>query len=333
MVSQGLDQSRWLRSEPRRILPAPIAERIIRAAFPGCSVIEIQPFASGFRNANFRLCLDLRSDWIVLRLFEHDASLCQKELDLINLIGTRVPVPEVIYAEPRGSEDCPPFILMRYIEGISLHELKRGADHEAIRQAAHSAGKTLAAINQITFSSPGWLAPGPTVTTQLLEGSDPMPRFIDLCLASSHLQLRMGADLCGRVHALVWSWAAQLADLSGEARLVHGDFNRRNLLVRSIAGLWSVAAVLDWEFALSGSPLNDIGNFLRYERASQPLLEPHFSTGYLRAGGALPDEWRRLARLVDLTALCESLTRDQLPAPVISELVELVRITVEDRPD
>ncbi len=65
--------------------------------------------------------------------------------------------------------------------------------------------------------------------------------------------------------------------------------------------------------------------------ADVPLLEPHFSTGHLRAGGALPDEWRRLARLVDLTALCESLTRDQLPAPVIADLVELVRATVADR--
>ncbi len=330
MVSPGF-QSRWLRPEPRRILPAPLVERIVRAAFPGRSVIEIQPFAGGLRNANFKLCLDVRSEWIVLRLFEHDPSLCQKELDLMNLIGARVPVPEVICAEPRGYEDCPPFILMQYVEGISLHELKRGADGEAIGQAAYSAGKNLATINQITFSRPGWLAPGPVVTTPLMEGPDPMPRFVDWCLASSDLQLRMPADLRDRVHALLWSAATQLADLGEESCLVHGDFSKRNLLVRSIAGLWSVAAVLDWEFALSGSPLNDIGNFLRYERASQPLLEPHFSTCYLRAGGALPDGWRRLARLVDLTALCESLTRDQLPAPIIAELIELVRATVEDR--
>ena len=32
------------------------------------------------------------------------------------------------------------------------------------------------------------------------------------------------------------------------------------------AGRWAVAAVLDWEFAVSGSPLADVGHFLRYER-------------------------------------------------------------------
>jgi hypothetical protein len=52
--------------------------------------------------ANFKIQLDSALELIVLRIYEHDASLWQKELDLIRLIGGSVPVPEVIYAEPRG---------------------------------------------------------------------------------------------------------------------------------------------------------------------------------------------------------------------------------------
>jgi fructokinase len=92
-----------------------------------------------------------------------------------------------------------------------------------------------------------------------------------------------------------------------------------------------VTAVLDWEFATSGSPLTDVGHFLRYECVSRPVAEPHFSEGYLQTGGKLPDGWRRLARVVDLIALCESLTHDELPHDIVAELVELVRATVEDR--
>jgi aminoglycoside phosphotransferase (APT) family kinase protein len=164
-----------------------------------------------------------------------------------------------------------------------------------------------------------------------LEGADAIPRFVDLCLASKHLQPRMRADLQDRTHALVWSWAPLLADLDREACLVHGDFGKRNLLVRSIGGRWVVVAVLDWEFAVSSSPLVDLGHFLRDERASRPLAEPHFSGGYLGAGGRLPQNWRQLARLVDLAALCESLTHDQLPDGVIAEQVALVSATVENR--
>ena len=128
----------------------------------------------------------------------------------------------------------------------------------------------------------------------------------------------------------MWDWAPQLTELDSQSQLVHGDFGHRNLLVRCTGGTWRVVAVLDWEFAISASPLADIGHFLlRHERHSMDVIEPHFVKGYLDAGGDLPDEWRHLAGLVDVTALCESLTHEQLPETIIKELVELVRRSTE----
>ncbi len=331
MIAGAPHQARWVQAEPRRTLPAPILERIVHTAFPRRRVVDLQPLADGLRNANFKLRLESEPEFIVLRIYEHDPSLCQKEIDLMRLLGSSVPVPQLIHAEPRASGDIPPFILTRYVEGISLRDLKRGGRADAIAEAAYSAGKTLAAIGRTRFSKPGWLAPGPTVTATLLEGADPMPRFVDLCLTSTNLQRRMSADFRDRTHAWIWSRAPQLRHLDDESSLVHGDFGKRNLLVNNITGRWMVVAVLDWEFAVSGSPLADLGHFLRYERAARPIAEPHFSEGYLHAGGKLPQGWRQLARLVDLTALIESLTHDQLPDSVVAELVELVRATVENR--
>jgi aminoglycoside phosphotransferase (APT) family kinase protein len=331
MVEGAPHEARWLRAQPRRTLPEHLLERIVRTAFPQCHGIDAQSLPDGWRNANFKLSLDCTPEPIVLRIYEHDPSICQKEIDLIRPIGGSVPVPEVIHAEPRGWEEMPPFALMRYMEGISFRELTRSGDKDAIAQASYAVGETLALIGRTTFGKPGWLAPGPNVAAPLLPGANRMPRFVDLCLASAHLQERMPTDLRDRTHAFVWAWAPQLADLDEEACLVHGDFGKRNLLVRSIKGRWTVVAVLDWEFAISGSPLADLGHFLRYERVSRPLVEPNFSNGYLHAGGTLAQDWRQLARLVDLTALCESLTHEDLPNTVVAELVELVRSTVENR--
>jgi aminoglycoside phosphotransferase (APT) family kinase protein len=267
----------------------------------------------------------------VVRVYEHDASLCQKEVDLLRLLAASVPVPPVIHAEPAGLEGLPPFLLMECVDGVTFHTLKRQADSDAISQAAFSVGETLAAIGRFRFARAGWLGAGATVTTPLLEGPDPIPRFVDRCLASTKLQLRMSAELRERTSALMWSRKEHLAELDSQACLVHGDFGKRNILVRREGGPWVVVAVLDWEFAVSYSPLADIGHFLRYERHSLPVIEPHFSEGYLRAGGALPNEWRRVGRVVDLTALCESLTHDDLPDAVVLELVELVRATVDNR--
>jgi|SRR5208282_689486 len=331
MVDGAPHEARWIRAQPRRTLPLQLLERIVQTAFPRAHVIDTTPLTDGWRNANFKLRLDCTPQPIVLRIYEHDASICQKEVDLIRLIRGSVPVAEVIHAEALGWEDIPPFALMRYVEGISFRELVLSRDMEAIAQAAYSAGETLASIGRRTFSKSGWLAPGPKVAAPLLEGANRLPRFVDLCLESTHLRERMEADLRDRAHSLAWSWAPQLADLDEEACLVHGDFGKRNLLVRRMVGRSVVAAVLDWEFAVSSSPLADLGHFLRYERASRPVAEPHFSNGYLHGGGKLPQNWHQLARVVDLTALCESLTHDELPETVVSELVELVRATVENR--
>jgi aminoglycoside phosphotransferase (APT) family kinase protein len=330
MIRGAPEAARWIRPAPRRTLPPTLLKRIVHTAFPDSQVLEMQPLTDGLRNANFKIRLDSAPEPVVLRIYEHDATLCRKEVDVIRLIGESVPVPRLIHAETQGWEDVPPFTLSQYVEGITFRELKRSGDADAIAQAAYSVGRTLAHIGRTTFLKPGWLAPGPSVAGALLEGADPVPRFVDLCLASANLRLRMPADLCDRVHTVVRNRAPQIARFDGEARLVHGDFGQRNVLVRSSARGWSVAAVLDWEFAVSGCPLADAGHFLRYGRAAHPVLEPHFSRGYVEAGGELPPNWRSIARLLDLTGLCESLTHDDLPDDVVLELVELVRAAAED---
>jgi fructokinase len=238
-------------------------------------------------------------------------------------------VPEVIHAAPLGGEELSPFALLRYVEGITFRELRRRGDTDAIAQAAHSAGETLAAIHRIVFPKSGWLAAGLAVTAPLLEGRNAMARFVDLCLASGNLLRRLPPAVCEAVHTSMWSALSELALCEEQTNLVHGDFGKRNVLVRQDKGRWEVAAVLDWEFAISSAPITDLANFLRYERASRPSSEPFFSSGYVQAGGSLPADWRRLARIVDLVALCDMLTRDSLPDDVTVELAELVRATVE----
>ncbi len=331
MVSAAPRQARWVRDAPRRDLPAAVLKRIADAAFGGRRVLSAEPLDDSLRNSNFRLHLEQPAEKFVLRIYEHDPSLCRKEIDVMRMVADTVPVPEVVYFEPAGWDDLPPFALLRWIEGITFRDLKRGGDVEATAQAASAVGETLAAIGRYTFPRSGWIGPGPAVTAPLREGADPMPRFVDVCLESDILRNRMPEELRARTHSLMWSVAPRLAALDDTPCLVHGDFNRRNVLMRQNAGRWRVAAVLDWEFAVAGTSLADLGNFLCYERAARPLAEPHFSAGYAAAGGKLADDWRRLARIVNLAGICASLSRDKLPPQFIPELVELVRATIEDR--
>ena len=107
-------------------------------------------------------------------------------------------IGSVLQQKLRGREQS-------FSELMSRGQSNHGSgDTGAIAMAAYSAGEALAAIGRATFPKPGWLAPGPAVTAPLLEGANPVPRFVELCLESVNLQRRMPADLRDGCRALVW---------------------------------------------------------------------------------------------------------------------------------
>jgi len=151
-----------------------------------------------------------------------------------------------------------------------------------------------------------------------------MDRFLD----SSIFQRRAGVDLVKLVHDFVWSYAPLLPNLGDECHLVHNDYGNRNILVNEVNGNWRVVAILDWELAISGSPVLDVGHFLRYECHDRPLREPHFSRAFAESGGHLPNRWQQVVKVVDLTGLVECLTHQDLPSDVETELLELINKTL-----
>src|SRR5438309_1096271 len=292
-------------------------------AAQGCVAIDATPLEGGLRNCNLKLTTDRGS--FVLRVYEHHESLCHKEVDLLRFVGRRAPVPEVVYAAPDGVAEMPPFAVLRFVEGITFQELKRAGDGQATAEAAESVGAALGAIGRVRFDRGGWIGPGPAVGAPLLPGENALPRFVDLCLESAALRGRMPDGFREQAHAVVWGAVTELAALESDARLVHCDFGTRNVVVRRDRGRWGVAAVLDWEFAVAGSPLTDVGHFLRYD---SPDVEAAFLRGFVEAGGELREGWRRMARLIDFSALCEILTREWLPADVVAEVGALAMSTV-----
>src|SRR5690606_18041198 len=106
------------------------------------------------------------------------------------------------------------------------------------------------------------------------------------------------------LHALIRRHAAALSELDRAPSLVHGDFRAANVTVHEDR----LAAVLDWEFAMAGPPLADLGQFLRDEDELPSACVAGLVEGYERgAGRPLPVDFRRLARLRDLLNLLQLL--------------------------
>ncbi len=103
--------------------------------------MRVDPLVGGLRNTSLLLRFAEPPHQAVLRIYREYPSAAQKEADLLprlrSFIPVPIPVPEVLLASSA-------WLLLEYIEGITLRELKRTGDRDAVAQAAYSVGEILA---------------------------------------------------------------------------------------------------------------------------------------------------------------------------------------------
>ena len=289
--------------------PGPQLERWLAAVLTGQRVTAQTRLGGGYRNRNTRLDLD-DGESLVLRQYEVDdaARVCAIEAALLGRLRGVAPVPEVLAADPAGTAAGEPVLLTRFAAGIPLSAaladpLSRPGDHAGLGRAA---GQALAAIGTVSFPRGGFFADG-TLRPAAEDLPGGLPGFVDACLAAGPAPTVLSAAELDGLRALARADEPFAARAGGARQLVHSDFNPKNLLAVRADGRWSVSAVLDWEFAYSGSPLGDVGNMLRFEQP--PGFAAGFADGFRDGGGDLPLDWRQVSAALDLFALADLLTR------------------------
>ena len=221
---------------------------------------------------------------------------------LLEHLGGELDVPEVLLHLDTADE---PALVTTWLDGEALNRVLPHLSPGESAPLAHAVAETAARIWSHGFAVPGRIGAGLAVTPR------PAP-FADCIEAQLHDQLFHtpgGRALGPAMQQALWSrWhearPAVSGDVETQTALVHGDLAARNLLVRrSSAGEGWTVSVLDWEFAVSGSSLADIGHLLRPYDFS-PVSYRHHLESALGALGALEhDEWRTVAWALDLTAL------------------------------
>lgn len=163
-----------------------------------------------------------------------------------------------------------PFFLMERVEGESIGPkvVRRPELANARQRLPHQMAEQLALIQAIDITRPE-LANLPRPPA----GTTPAQYTLDY-LGNSLTELHLFKP--GLTFGL--RWLEQHQPPAGPLCLVHGDFRVGNLLV-SPAGL---AAVIDWEFAHLGDPLEDL---------AWPMVRDwRFGNHQLRLGGLAPPE-------------------------------------------
>jgi aminoglycoside phosphotransferase (APT) family kinase protein len=257
-------ESRW---EPVRTAQVDVAEAV-RARLgdiPG----TVERLGGGLANDSIRV-----GDR-VLRIYRRDVESLAREAALLERSWQHVRVPQVV---ERGDD----FLLLEFVEHTPLSS--------APEQAA-AVGRALAEIHRDRFEDAGFLA------AQARRVARPFGDFVDAFCAHVESLESVPADISAAIVARFEAKRAVLAGLADRPVLLHGDFKVSNIH-------WTEEGrplVLDWEFAYAGPALLDVGQILRWEVPDAWVAT--FAGAYGAAGGELPDDWRALARTLDLVNL------------------------------
>ncbi len=279
--------------------------RMMAPAAEGRRVAAAEPLAGGYINTNYRVRLEGLDEPLVLRVYTRDPAACRKEQEVHALVHGRVPVPEVLFADPDAEQ---PYLITRWVEGVKLEDLLARASEEDADAAGVEAGRVLAGISSYQFPQTGFFGPGLEVTQPLGEGLSWFAPYLEELLFRGPAGERLGQETARRVWELIVGSADLLEAVPQTCSLVHADYRAWNLLMRLVQGAWKVAGVLDWEFAFCGPPMLDIGGMLRHSDSLPTAFEPAFARGFAERGGLLPREWKRTAKLLDLVNLCQFLS-------------------------
>jgi aminoglycoside phosphotransferase (APT) family kinase protein len=160
-----------------------------------------------------------------------------------------IPVAEPLWADPEGTATGRPLYVMEHVDGdvpVPWNTHTYFTDDAARQNVGHQLMDILAAIHTIDLDT---LPKG-------LRGLDDPDPAAEVRYWEAIYERVSQAPVPALERAFGWL-GARASDVSGRRSLVHGDFRIGNAIVRD----GDVVAMLDWELAHVGDPVEDLANF------------------------------------------------------------------------
>lgn len=320
----------WGRSEPEIWLDHQTVAKLVEPAFPTAAITSCKPARGGLANTTFEVGLSTPPWMISLRLTQRDPSVLGKEQALNKLLlDHKIPTARFLHVAKTNPVTHLPYAVLEWVCGLGLDQVIQQLGEEGEAQIGHEIGRALAAIHAIAFDRHGYLNETLKVAGPIDLSCDGVLAFLRRSLKEGGLAERLGplgADLI----AFLASEGPRLHPWLAQACLVHADLNGSNILVRQ-EDRWMLAALIDWEFALSATPAFDFGNLLRSPLGERTILVEAVAAAYQENGGFLPSDWKALARIADLYAWIDVLSRPESSKGVIADGREIISETIGAR--
>jgi aminoglycoside phosphotransferase (APT) family kinase protein len=308
----------WPRCTPVVSLDRADVGRLLLPLFPRHTIASIEPVKGGLINTNLKVRLSGRPGALLLRVYQRGIAAAKKEMAVHRLIGGRVPVPHFLYFCAENPLTGHPYAILDWVEGVELQALLASLTGDRLVTLGGAIGRTLAAVHRFTFDKFGFLDADLGVAEPIDLDKKAFVAYLEQTFVKGPGGARLGAELSSALLQFATREGDMLDAWLEQPCLVHGDFNASNILIGPGEDC-AIAAVIDWEYALSATPAFDFGNLLRPPLDDDPGFAAALAQGHREAGGWLPAQWQRIARLADLYAFADILSRPAINAVVVGD--------------
>lgn len=262
----------------------------------GDNIINVIPVNEGCRTTNYIIETKEYKRKYILKIFFSTGQNYKREIKLLTKLkeDKNILVPKIYKVSNHEVIQGREYAIYQFMEGETLGQaVSKGyiLKETFVRDVA----KSLAEIHSYKFDSAGFLDKDLNIKEELPPLILQYEKFM-----GDMAQKRLGKSIINRINQVVRENEKVLIDLDNDIRLVHGDFQGTNILIKNN----KLAGILDWELAMAGHPLADIGQFFRYEEYFDEKLIQTFEDEYNKNSSyMLTNEWYKISKLCDLVNL------------------------------
>ncbi|MDP1974531.1 MAG: aminoglycoside phosphotransferase family protein [Alphaproteobacteria bacterium] len=284
-------------------IPKITIQKMVKLVFPKSNLLSYKVISGGCANLNIKIMLDYVNVPYILRIYMRDKDAAFREQKIGNLLKDIIPTPK-IYAI--GDYNDYRFAIATFIKGITLRDLLLSNTPHDIKSLMTEAGFYLSKIQKIKFQSAGFF--DKDLNVMPFDTANTEHDFIKKCLKNTIVLKHINGENCAKIAYYADIYKSELIDLN-EKSLVHGDYDPANILVDLIDNHWKITGILDWEFAFSGSFLQDVANMLRYAHHMPTIYEESFLQSLKQNNVILPKNWRIKTHLLNIGSLLDCFIR------------------------
>lgn len=270
------------------------------------TIIDLRPVDSGCRTTNYIIKTNNCKKKYILKIFFQQEQNYKKEIELLKKLRNEfISVPKLYKFGRHKVIENREYAIYQYIEGKTIgHAIQEGyrLEENFIIQVA----KSLAKIHSYKFDNIGFL----DNNLNVIEEMPPLVSWYENFMGDM-AKKRLGKTVVEKIDIAIKNNEKILTQLDSDARLVHGDFQGTNIIIEN----GKLAGILDWEFAMAGHPLGDIGQFFRYEEYFSKNLVQIFEYEYNKVSDyKLAGNWLQISKLRDLVNLIQLIdTQQEMP--------------------